>query len=46
MNEELKNVVVCEKGVMEGEVEEEKKEMMGKVEKGEVVEGRVKNMRW
>ena len=44
INQEFKNVVVSHKAVIEAELEQQKKEIIGKLEKGQVLEGTVKNI--
>ncbi len=44
INEEFKNVVVSHKALIEAELEEQKKEIIAKLEKGQVIEGVVKNI--
>ncbi|HXK80896.1 MAG TPA: 30S ribosomal protein S1, partial [Bacteroidales bacterium] len=44
INNEFKNVVVSHKALIEAELEEQKKEIIGKLEKGQVLEGTVKNI--
>jgi len=44
INEELKNVVVSHKALIEEEVEKQKSEIISKLEKGQVLEGIVKNI--
>jgi small subunit ribosomal protein S1 len=44
INEELKNVVVSHKALIEDEVEKQKSEIISKLEKGQVLEGVVKNI--
>ena len=44
INQEFKNVVVSHKALIEAELEQQKKEIIGKLEKGEVLEGIVKNI--
>ena len=44
INQEFKNVVVSHKALIEAELEEHKKEIMSKLEKGQVLEGTVKNI--
>jgi small subunit ribosomal protein S1 len=44
INEEFKNVVVSHKALIEAELEEQKKEIVAKLEKGQVLEGIVKNI--
>ena len=43
-NQEFKNVVVSHKALIEAELEQQKKEIIGKLEKGQVLEGTVKNI--
>lgn len=44
INYEFKNVVVSHKALIEAELEAQKVEIMGKLEKGQVLEGTVKNI--
>ncbi len=44
INHEFKNVVVSHKVLLEEELESQKKEIMSKLEKGQVLEGTVKNV--
>lgn len=44
INEEYKNVVVSHKALIEAELEQQKKEIISKLEKGQVLEGVVKNI--
>ncbi|MBK8806348.1 MAG: 30S ribosomal protein S1 [Bacteroidales bacterium] len=44
INHEFKNVVVSHKALIEAELEEQKKEIIAKLEKGQVLEGTVKNI--
>ena len=44
INPEFKNVVVSHKALIEAELEQQKKEIIGKLEKGQVLEGTVKNI--
>ena len=44
INQEFKNVVVSHKALIEAELELQKKEIIGKLEKGQVLEGTVKNI--
>src|SRR6478735_2591669 len=44
INEEFKNVVVSHKALIEAELELQKKEIISKLEKGQVLEGTVKNI--
>jgi small subunit ribosomal protein S1 len=44
INHEFKNVVVSHKALIEAELELQKKEIIGKLEKGQVLEGTVKNV--
>ena len=44
INQEFKNVVVSHKALIEAELEQQKKEIIGKLEKGLVLEGTVKNI--
>ena len=44
VNQEFKNVVVSHKALIEAELEQQKKEIIGKLEKGQVLEGTVKNI--
>ncbi|MBO4243711.1 MAG: S1 RNA-binding domain-containing protein, partial [Bacteroidales bacterium] len=41
---EFKNVVVSHKALIEAELEQQKKEIIGKLEKGQILEGTVKNI--
>jgi len=43
VNESFRNVVVSHKALIEADLEEQKKEIMSKLEKGQVLEGIVKN---
>ena len=43
-NQEFKDVVVSHKALIEAELEQQKKEIIGKLEKGQVLEGTVKNI--
>ena len=43
VNEAFRNVVVSHKALIEADIEEQKKEIMSKLEKGQVLEGIVKN---
>ena len=43
INHEFKNVVVSHKALIEADIEEQKKEIIGQLEKGQVLEGVVKN---
>jgi len=43
VNEAFRNVVVSHKALIEADIEEQKKEIMSKLEKGQVLEGLVKN---
>ncbi len=43
-NQEFKNVVVSHKALIEAELEQQKKEIISKLEKGQVLEGKVKNI--
>ena len=43
INQEFKNVVVSHKALIEAELEQQKKEIIAKLEKGQVLEGTVKN---
>ena len=43
-NHEFKNVVVSHKALIEADIEEQKKEIIGQLEKGQVLEGTVKNI--
>ena len=43
-NHEFKNVVVSHKALIEADIEEQKKEIIGQLEKGQVLEGVVKNV--
>lgn len=44
INQEFKNVVVSHKALIEAELEEQKKQIIGGLEKGQVLEGIVKNI--
>ena len=44
INPEFKNVVVSHKALIEAELEQQKKEIISKLEKGQVLEGTVKNI--
>ena len=44
INHEFKNVVVSHKVLIEAELEEKKKEIMSQLQKGQVIEGTVKNI--
>jgi len=44
INHEFKNVVVSHKAIIEEELEQQKKEIISKLEKGQVLEGTVKNI--
>jgi small subunit ribosomal protein S1 len=44
INHEFKNVVVSHKALIEADLEEQKKEIIGQLEKGQVLEGTVKNI--
>jgi len=44
INHEFKNVVVSHKALIEADLEEQKKEIIGQLEKGQVLEGTVKNV--
>ena len=44
INHEYKNVVVSHKAIIEEELEEQKKKIIAKLEKGQVLEGSVKNI--
>ena len=44
INHEFKNVVVSHKALIEAELENQKKEIIGKLQKGQVLEGTVKNI--
>ncbi len=44
INKEFKNVVVSHKALIEAELEEQKKRIIGNLEKGQVLEGTVKNI--
>ena len=43
INEEFRNVVVSHKALIEAELEQQKREIISKLEKGQVLEGTVKN---
>src|SRR5574344_94283 len=44
INHEFRNVVVSHKALIEAELEQQKKDIIGKLEKGQVLEGTVKNI--
>ncbi len=44
INHEFKNVVVSHKALIEAELEQQKKEIIAKLEKGQILEGTVKNI--
>ena len=44
INQEYRNVVVSHKALIEAEMEQQKQEIIGKLEKGQVLEGTVKNI--
>ena len=44
INQEFRNVVVSHKALIEQELEAQKKEIIGKLEKGQILEGTVKNI--
>jgi small subunit ribosomal protein S1 len=44
INEEFRNVVVSHKALIEAELEQQKKEIISKLEKGQILEGTVKNI--
>ena len=44
INQEFRNVVVSHKALIEEELEQQKKEIIGKLEKGQILEGTVKNI--
>ena len=44
INQEFRNVVVSHKALIEPELEAQKKEIIGKLEKGQILEGTVKNI--
>ncbi len=44
INQEFKNVVVSHKALIEEDIEEQKREIIGQLEKGQVLEGVVKNI--
>ncbi len=44
INQEFKNVVVSHKALIEADIEEQKKEIISQLEKGQVLEGTVKNI--
>ena len=44
INQEFKNVVVSHKGLIEAELEAQKKEIISHLEKGQILEGTVKNI--
>ena len=43
-NQEFRNVVVSHKALIEQELEQQRKEIIGKLEKGQILEGTVKNI--
>ena len=45
INHEFRNVVVSHKALIEADLEEQKKEIMSKLEVGQVLEGTVKNIK-
>ena len=44
INQEFRNVVVSHKALLEAELEKQKSELIGRLEKGQVLEGTVKNI--
>ncbi|MBO4369847.1 MAG: 30S ribosomal protein S1 [Paludibacteraceae bacterium] len=44
INQEYRNVVVSHKALIEAELEQQKKEIIGKLEQGQILEGTVKNI--
>lgn len=44
INHDFKNVVISHKALIEADIEEQKKEIVSKLEKGQVLEGTVKNI--
>ena len=44
INQEFRNVVVSHKALIEAELEAQKKEIIGRLEKGQILEGTVKNI--
>lgn len=44
INHEFKNIVVSHKALIEADIEEQKKEIIGQLEKGQVLQGVVKNI--
>lgn len=44
INQEFRNVVVSHKAIIEEELEQQKKEIISKLEKGQILEGTVKNI--
>ncbi|MFN5458750.1 MAG: 30S ribosomal protein S1 [Bacteroidota bacterium] len=44
INNDFKNVVVSHKALIEAEIEQQKRDIIGKLEKGQVLEGTVKNI--
>jgi len=44
INQEFRNVVVSHKALIEAELEQRRKEIIGKLEKGQILEGTVKNI--
>ena len=44
INQEFRNVVVSHKALIEAELEQQKKDIIGKLEKGQILEGTVKNI--
>ncbi len=44
INQDFKNVVVSHKALIEAEIEQQKKEIISKLEKGQILEGVVKNI--
>ena len=46
INQEFRNVVVSHKALIEQELEAQKQEIISKLEKGQILEGTVKNITW
>ncbi len=44
INQEFRNIVVSHKALIEQELEQQRKEIIGKLEKGQILEGTVKNI--
>ena len=44
INQEFRNVIVSHKALIEQELEQQRKEIIGKLEKGQILEGTVKNI--